>query len=279
MKKLSLIAAVAACALTASAQGPRAQPGVVITKVEVTKALVADMEKRGMKASMDRITESLDNHLAAAIVASRKFTVLQRGITQDVSRRGMGIELRENDYTIAIDIDSYLDKTEARVIAGRRYEQRTLHLSGQVTIANAETWEVLDKSNIQMRFPEENEPTQETATLDMMLPELTRKFAEASFERIMDFAFPFRVIDAEDGILTLNRGADFVSDGEKVDIYGKGRTITDPDSGQKLTVPGRKLGTATIILTAPTYSQAEADGNFAVTAGAEVRKIKKQTDE
>jgi len=273
MKKIFLVAAVAACALTVSAQETKGRPGVVVTKAETTKALADDMVKRGMKPTMDRITEAVDSHLEAAIAGSRKFTVLARGITQDVSRRGTGIELTANDYTITIKFDSYLDNEEKL----QNFVKRRLQLSGQVTIVNAETWEVLDMSNIQI---EETDTVQVTAgvnanRLDAMLPALTRKFAADSFERLMGVAFPMKVLDAEDGVITINRGEEFLSDGDKVEVFGASRTITDPDTGEKIKIKGKSLGTATITSTEPNYSQAKADGAFTVPTGAEIRKLQK----
>ena len=273
MKKMIVIAATAACVLTVSAQETKGRPGVVVTKAETTKALADDMARRGMKTTMDRITEALDSHLEAAIAGSRKFTILARGITQDVSRRGEGIELTQNDYTILISLDSYLDNEEKL----QNFVKRRLQLSGQVKIVNAVTWEVLDMSNIQI---EETDTVQVTAgvnanRLDEMLPKLTRKFAADSFERLMGDAFPMKVLDAEDGVITINRGEEFLSVGDKVEIFAKGRTITDPDTGEKMTIKGKLLGTATIESTEPNYSQAKADGVFAVATGAEVRKLQK----
>ena len=273
MKKMFVIAAAAACVLTVSAQNAtRGRPGVVVTKAEVTKALTDDMAKRGMKPTMDRITEALDTHLEAAITGSRKFTVLARGITQDVSRRGTGVELSANDYSILINLDSYLDNAETF----QDLVKRRLQLSGQVKIVNAETWEVLDMSNIQI---EETDVTQVSATvnanrLDAMLPALTRKFAADSFERLMGVTFPMKVVDAEDGVITINRGAEFLAEGDKVEIFGKSRSIVDPDTGEKMNIKGKSLGKATITSAEPNYSQAKADSAFDAPVGAEVRKAR-----
>jgi len=279
MKKLLLIAAVSACALAANAQTEtKGRPGIVVGKAKTTNALDADMAKRGMKTTMDRITEALDGHLEAAIAGSRKFTVLERKEwDEDVMDKGNALKLRERDYAVSIRLDSFVDSSEKMQLEGKALVKRRFQLSGQVKIFGGVTAEVLDISNLQINpKPDviEVKPGQNTDRMDDMIPMLTRMFAEQSYERLMSVAFPMKVIDAEDGVITINRGEDFLSKGDIVEIFGKSRVIIDEDTEEEIKVKGKLLGKAKITSTESNYSQASAIGSFNVPEGAEVRKVK-----
>ena len=276
MKKIILFNVIMACMLTASAQTEtKGRPGVVIRNATATPALVADLQRTGMKQSFDRVAQSLDGHLAAAITDSRKFTVLVRGAqmasaTDDISRIGQSLKLRENDYAILIDLDQFIQSKEKMGdLIKHRYQ-----ISGQVAIVGGVTAETLDMSNLQA---EKVEVVQASlggdARLDKMMPELAREFATKSFERLMSISFPSKVIDVDGDFITINRGEGFFAVGEKIQVFGKGRTVVDEDTGEKISIKGRAIGTATIDSVEPNYSQATTDGTFAVTKDAEVRKV------
>ena len=273
MKKILLTALVAAT-LAASAQTEtKGRPGLVVYKAKATPALALDMKNRNMDMTLARIGQALDSHLEAAIAGSRKFTVLDRNeaVATDVDIE----EVRGADYLVFISLDSYLDSQEKLQQEGKTYVKRRFQLSGQVKITGGKTTEILDMSNIQINpQPDviEVKPGQNTDRMDEMLPLLTRAFAEQSFERLMGVAFPMKVLDAEDGVITINRGEDFLSVGDLVEIFGKGRVIVDEDTGEEIKVKGKSLGKAKITSTEPNYSQAKAVGDVDVPAGAEVRK-------
>jgi len=282
MKSILMVAATAACVMTVSAQTEtRGRPGVVVAPTLTTPILQQDIKRRGMETTLERIKQGMDGHLSAAIVGSRKFTVLERAqldsVLDDPTRLGESLGLRENDYAVIVSLDSYLDTPERATVGGKALVKRRLQISGQVRIVGGVTAEILDMSNLQL---EETDVVDANITsvdrLDEMLPKLTRRFAEESVDRLVNVAFPMRVLDAEDGVITINRGADFLSVGDTVEIFAKGRTLTDPDTGEKIQIKGRLLGVARITSTEPNYSQADPVGAYTVTAGAEARKANKK---
>jgi hypothetical protein len=284
MKKLLLIATAAACALAAQAQTETTgRPGVVVNSATATPALIADMAQRGMTVSFARMTQSLDGHLEAAIAGSRKFTVLERKelgqVLDDPTRLGDALRLRVNDYCVIMRLDSFVDSTERLPMDGKVMVKHRYQLSGQVKIVGGETAEVLDMSNLQIEdveFLQTDNAVQskdKEARLDDMMPKLARRFAEESFERLMGVAFPMKAIDVDDDVITINRGEDFLSKGDIVEIFGKSRVIEDEDTGEEIKIKGKLLGKAKITSTEPNYSQAQAVGKFDVPTGAEVRKV------
>ena len=284
MTKSVCFAMVCGCALAVSAQTEtKGKPGLVVNKATATPALIADMKQRGMATTFERVSQALDGHLSATVVGSRKFTVLERGgdlgvVLDDPAKLGQALELRPSDYAMMIKLDSFVDATDKLADGDAVLVKRRFQLSGQVRIVGGTTAEILDMSNLQIEKTDIVESdnavrsNQKDARLDAMMPQLTREFAEKSFERLMGVAFPAKVLDAEDGVITINRGEGFFSVGEKVQIFGKARTIVDEDTGETMKIKGKTIGTATITSIESNYAQAKADGAFTVTAGAEARK-------
>ncbi len=283
-KSLLFISLLCGCALFVSAQTETiGRPGLVVNQAVATPALRSDLERRGMTASFERVLQSLDGHLTATVVGSRKFTVLQRGenlnaVLDDPAKLGQSLQLRESDYGLLIELDSFLDAKDQMDDGDTVLTKRRFQLSGQVRIVGGSTAEILDMSNLQVEKTDVIQTakgissTQYDARLDEMLPVLAREFAEKSFARLMGVAFPAKVLDAEDGVVTINRGEGFFAVGDKVQLFGKARTIVDEDTGEAIKIKGRVLGTATITSVEPNYSQAAIDGEFTIAAGAEARK-------
>jgi len=287
MKKILLPSAIAALALAASAQNNETttdQPGVVVMKAFTTEALAKDIAARGMKTTMDKLTEALDNHLSAAIVSSDKFTVLQRGpelnkLLDEPTKLGDALRLAENDFGIFIKLDHYLDKSVKRTVGARVFEGRLLQLNGQVTVVGGASAKVLAMSNLEITSGDDEDGdvdnlTQENASLEILLPRITRKFANESYEFLMDKVFPMLVIDVDGSVITVDRGTGFLKKGEKIEIYGPSRTVVNPRTNKEMEIKGKLVGTATVSSVESDYSQAKTDGKFDVPEFAEARKIK-----
>lgn len=286
MKKIAFSLA-AACALAATAQTEtRGRPGLVVNKAYTTDALAKDMAARNMTTAMNRVTEALDGHLSAAVAGSRKFTVLMRGaemnsLLGEPTRLGDALQLRENDYAVFIKLDSFLDATDRLANNGTVLVKRRFQLSGQVTIVGGATAEVLDISNLQVEkvdiLQNDNavQTDQRDGRLDAMMPLLAREFSEQSFERLMGVAFPMKVLDVEDDIITINRGEGFLAAGDIVEVFGKARVIMDDDTGEEIKVKGKSIGKATVISVEPNYAQAKTARGVDVPNGAEIRKTQK----
>lgn len=284
MKQTLLSLAVCVFAMAVLAQTEtRGKPGLVVNKAAATPALSADVQQRGMAMTFDRVLQSLDGHLSATAVGSRKFTVLERGddlntVLDDPAKLGQELKLRPSDYALLIKLDSFVDAKDSLADGDAVLVKRRFQLSGQVRIVGGTTAEILDMSNLQVEkvdvVQSDNavRTNQQDARLDEMMPQLAREFAEKSFARLMGVAFPAKVLDAEDGVITINRGEGFFAAGDKVQIFGKAKTIVDEDTGETMKIKGKVVGSATVTSVEPNYAQAKADGAFTVTAGAEVRK-------
>jgi len=97
---------------------------------------------------------------------------------------------------------------------------------------------------------------------------------------VMNVLYPVKILDvvAEDEIY-LNQGQSRLNEGDVVALFSKGRTLTDPDTGVKIKIEGKKKGELTIVAVQAKYSVAElTDGKFShVKQGAIVRLLKSES--
>jgi hypothetical protein len=85
--------------------------------------------------------------------------------------------------------------------------------------------------------------------------------------------FPAKIIDVDNTTITINRGEGFFAQGDVITLFSPGKTVTDPDTGEKITIKGRAIGTARITFVEPTNAQAELAPNVTATVGAQVKKV------
>jgi hypothetical protein len=104
------------------------------------------------------------------------------------------------------------------------------------------------------------------------MPLVTRELAEKTTARLVDVLFPAKIIDVDGTTITINRGEGFVKKDDVITLFSKGKTVVDPDTGEKMTIKGKTLGTARITSVDPTNAQAELAPNVTATVGAQVKK-------
>jgi len=130
--------------------------------------------------------------------------------------------------------------------------------------------------------------TQKVLWADTLTEEIERKKDQTTTETldaiaslvvtgVMNVLYPVKILDvvAEDEIY-LNQGLSRLKEGDVIALFSKGRTMTDPDTGVKIKIEGKKKGELTVVSVQPKYSIAElTDGKFSgVKKGAIVRLLK-----
>lgn len=152
---------------------PPKKPGLYVLPSAPTPGLAAEMKRKG-DMSLDRVLDALPLDLEEAVQG--KFTIRTQGMGEPTA----------NDFGMQITLTHYLDKAANRIRGGRKYETRSLQLTGTVKIINADSGDVLATSRVDVKLGDDDDLTQEDSSLEAMLPELTRLFAEKSFERLMN---------------------------------------------------------------------------------------------
>ncbi|MCL1856765.1 MAG: hypothetical protein FWF84_03870 [Kiritimatiellaeota bacterium] len=263
---------------------------LAMDKATANEAMMADLAKGKSGVSAARITEALDNHLTVAVTASKRYTVVDRKnlakiieeqklgesglVSDDAAQMG---NLRGAAYVLTTTLDHILESQETVTFGEVTKIKRRYQLSGQATIIDANTSEIIDASNIQIEkydimdaVPGASDGG--SSRLGALLPEITREFAEKTVSRLLAVTFPAKVLRVSGKVLDINQGEGFFKKGDRVDVYGEDEVIFDEDSGEEFRLTGDIIGTATITLVTPQTSKATFNGSGEVPKGARVMK-------
>jgi hypothetical protein len=181
-------------------------------------------------------------------------------------------------------VDNFLEENVEQTFAGtgRKGVKRRFQLSAQAKVYDASTGELIEAPNIQIEKVDAiiNDGTQVTDAkrTDDLMPALAREMAEKVAIRVVDVAFPVKVIDVEDKTVTLNRGdGGGIKAGEVWTVYGPSRNITDPDTGTVIKRKGRLMGKVKITSVDPDSSQGEIIEGEGIAIGAILNRPQEAT--
>lgn len=274
-------------ALHSPAQGKKEV--LAIGKVEPTKALAEDMQRKGKTVEMRRVIEAMDGHLISALAQTRKFTLVGRSDLADLLKEqdlgdsgvidaGTAAEkgkVKGAKFRLVTTVDSFLEENVETVFAGtgRKGTKRRFQLSAQAKVYDASTGELLEAPNIQIEKLDaiigDGTQVSDAKRTDELMPALAREMAEKVAIRVVDVAFPVKVIDVEEKTVTLNRGdGGGIKVGEVWSVFGPAKSITDPDTGTVIKRKGKLLGKIRITSVDPDSSQGEVVEGEGIAVGA-----------
>ena len=262
-----------------------------VARVATTDALKASLARDHRALQLGRIAEALDAHLITEITRSRKFRMVERSDALEelikeqelyssglVSSRGAEANAMTGaELALFVTIDAFQQTTETAVFSGVQRMKVVFNLSAQMRVVDTTTAEILEVSNVQLEKVDvadvhAGSPRPETR-FDKLLPELTRELATKSVRQLIAVTFPPKVIDVDENVVTINAGADLFMVGDRCKIYGKTRTVTDPDTGEVRKIKGRMMGEVKIIDVEVDIAQGELIGNARASVGAMVKPV------
>jgi len=264
---------------------------LAVDKVKASTSLTADIAKDNRGIQCARIVEAMDRHIISAITSSRKFTIVgrqdlktildeqdlgQSGIVNQEAAAQLG-EVKGAKYKLVTVVDHFQEETARATFNEGEKLKRRFQVSAQATIYDTSTGEVLDASNIQVEKVDvigidPGTSNRQGGRTDELMPLVTRELAEKTTARLVDVLFPAKIIDVDGTTITINRGEGFFKQDDVITLFSKGKTVVDPDTGEKMTIKGKTLGTARITSVDPTNAQAELAPNVTATVGAQVKK-------
>jgi hypothetical protein len=231
----------------------------------------------------------MDSHLISALAQTRKFTLVGRSDLADLLKEqdlgdsgivdaGTAAEkgkVKGAKFRLVTTVDSFLEENIEQVFAGtgRKGTKRRFQLSAQAKVYDASTGELLEAPNVQIEKVDAiiNDGAQVTDAkrTDDLMPALAREMAEKVALRVVDVAFPVKVIDVEEKTVTLNRGdGGGIKAGEVWTVFGPSRSVTDPDTGAVIKRKGRLIGKIKITSVDPDSSQGEIVEGEGIAVGA-----------
>jgi curli biogenesis system outer membrane secretion channel CsgG len=267
------------------------QKTLYVARVIANDSLKAEVARDERAQQLGRVVESLDAHLIAEIVASRKYRMLERSdameaflVEQSLTEGGMvekkGAEMNRltgADYGLVVTIDAFQQVTDVAVFNGVQRAKVVYSLSAQMRIVDASTLEIIEASNVQLEKFEvadvSNTSNRRYGRFDAMLPKITREMAEMSTKKLVAATFPPTIIDVDENYITINAGEGVFKVGDVCKVFGKSRTVTDPDTGIVRKIKGRPIGEVTITEVEADYAQGEVSGKGRAVVGAQVKPV------
>lgn len=284
---MSIIAS--ANAQIGSKQASNSRASLAIAPIETASGVSATTASNGNAVALKRVEEAFESRLNAALAESQKFTVVARRnldvILKEQTLAGSGfIDPNDPQTARALKVAGVKWLASPRVIdfqdivrtrnfegldrtAKRRSVKFTVVVdvldtttgvvgeTAQVSVTDAD---VQDENNKAM--PEGGDPT------DSVLDAVAKKAAAGVACRILNVAFPAKVLASSAGTVSFNRGdGGCVQAGTTWRIFHPGEELIDPDTGEKLGQHELEVGALTVTDVLPRYSRAKLIGGEAAT--------------
>lgn len=287
VRSISRMSMVGAAVLTAAlAQAQATGPATLsVEKIHAKPALKKSMEFSGKALALERVTDAFDTQLADRLSASRKFKVSvvsdQADLLKAVNRAGLAAEVKTLSYGLIATLDDFEDSTERMELKALNKVgmKRKIRLSVVAKIYNlaVDPPELFETANIQVFKKDDRMDAtdlQKNAELtDELLLLAVRDASQQIADRVVNVAFPAKVLAKTDKQITINRGDSSGAEvGQIWTVMSQGKTLVDPDTGEVLGREEGIIGKARVVSVLPKMCTAELiEGAEKVTEGMVVR--------
>jgi hypothetical protein len=273
-----------AASTPAPAPAPAAMPAATrdtlgVSPVKISQALVATAAQNGTSAGLNRLTQSLDSQLVAALDGTHKFQILARSdldavlreeslsnssLTDDATAAKM-FQLAGAKYLLVVTVNDYQDRLETANFSGvgEAAQRRHVAVSCVASIYATDSAKLLESVNIAADDTDvRNDPAyvQETgsAWAENLPVNLAGTTAEKIAHGVTDVLYPAKVVAKTGNQITLNRGdGTGIAIGQLWIIYHIGDEMFDPDTHESLGREEVPIGRAVITTVNPRTAIAE----------------------
>lgn len=263
------------------------RPSIAVMPFSVDRQVVIAAGNTLYTGTIEDQTALLTDELVHALVASRKFDVLERQRIDDLLQekdflQGDNIapgeaakvaQLLGADYFVMGRIDSLSASSETKSVpySSQTYQQQRADISLYLRIVDARSGRIVAAekfdSDVKVRV-EKDKKTQNAGR------QLLAQAAQEMVGRITNTVFPLKVARVDGQTLYLNRGADGgLKAGDKVMVYHQGEQIVDRDNGELLGNTETELGLATVVVVEARFTKITLDEKGSAREGMLVRKV------
>ncbi len=228
----------------------------------------------------DPIRKQALDILSAKLAMSEKFILLERdGLEELVAEAGDGMQKIGADFIILGSITQFGRKVEG--------DQRFLSQSKTQTVEAGVSIRLVDVSSGLIIYSDEAKGYAETsakqtlgfggsagfdATLsDKAISAALSQLVENIINKCMDKPWRGYLLSVEDGQYIMSGGvSQGIATGSAFVLYKKGKSVTNPQTGMKIELPGTKIGTLTVV--ASMGDTPETEISFCTYEGQELEK-------
>lgn len=269
---------------------------LAVGPVKVTAALRARVAREGKASQLEEIAAAMDGQLIDRLQNTRKFTLIAGsqlkellpwqdwdGASGNVNiadpRAARAFQLAGCKFLAITEISGFTDLGEALEGEGGAVlaRRRTIEAVAVVQIYDTTTGILLESGNAKVKVFDKDAAGAEIQAdgnfLDKMLADVSFKLATQLTGRVLDVAFPARVVARTDDIITINRGdGTGIAKGQAWDVYALGKVIKDPDTDEIIGSERVKVGEARVIEVEPRMSRAKLTLDNGVSDGMVLRE-------
>jgi curli biogenesis system outer membrane secretion channel CsgG len=260
-----------------------------------TKALRTTAQKSGQTDSLNRLTDSLNEHLMVTFQNTHKFDIIARadlaallkeqqlpaGLITDSEAKALPGKIRRLDFLLLTSITDFLDAKDGAFIEGQgvRVDRRTVQATMVIKIFNTSTGSLMQSIVLPVSHDQRgisrvaNQGSGNGAIDDSLIEAVVGELAIKAAGRVVDIIYPPRVIGLAADVITINRGeGSGVAVDQTWEVFALGKEMVDPDTGVSLGREEVKLGEIAITDVLPKFSKARLLGdNRGIEVGAVVR--------
>lgn len=223
----------------------------------------------------DPMQKQATDFLMAKLNQSGKFILLERSdLDALVREKGDEMDKINADYLIIGSITKYGRKTEGQQKVFSSSKTQTVEAGVSIRIVDAATGLVI--------YSEEAEGYAETtskevlgiggesgfdATLsDKAISAAISQLVENIIKKCTDQPWKSYILTIDDGNYVISGGkSQGIVDGDVFNVYAKGKVVKNPQSGANIELPGKKIGTVTVVMS--TGETAETEISFCTYDG------------
>ena len=255
IKTLALLLVIA-IATSAFAQGEK----TIKRKVAIGRFTNETQYGKGMFYDRDNdpMQKQATDFLMAKLSQSGKFILLERtDLDALVQEKGDGMSKINADYLIVGSITKYGRKTEGQQKVFSSTKTQTVEAGVSIRIVDAATSLVI--------YSEEAEGFAETTTKetlgiggeagfdatlsDKAISAAISQLVENIIKKCTDQPWKSYILAVEDGSYIISGGtSQGLVPGDVFNVYAKGKTVKNPQSGVDVELPGKKIGTVTVVM-------------------------------
>ncbi len=288
-----LTLALAALALTAQAQ----KKTLGITGLTVNSAVTANVQKNGNELAMQRVVQSLNEQILAAVQGTRRFELItlnesdQKAIGAASDYNALsGVDAFDDarlQFILTTQINDFQDFTKRTEMGGldQTVELRTLRLGcvakiisvdkGRAKIYETANFQI-DKKHIDRQLSAID--TSSGRASDEIILQLSREMGERIARRVLDVLNPATILAKTGQFITINRGdGTDIAKGQMWEVLAVGEELIDPDTGESLGREEIPVGKAEIIAITPKFSRARLIEDYGVEKGHVARPMPAET--
>lgn len=254
--KLTLLAVLsAACVLPSYAQGEKTIKrkvaiGRFTNETKYGKGLFYDKENDPMRK------QALDL-LSAKLAASEKFILLEReDLDVLVAEAGDAMNKIGADYIILGSITEYGRKDQGQQSIFSSSKTQTVEAGVSIRLVEAATGLIIysdeakgyAETTTKQAFGLGGKAGFDATLSDKAISAALSQLVENIINKCMDKPWKSYILSADEGSYVISGGvSQGLAPNDMFNVYKRGKTVTNPQTGMKIELPGVKIGTVTVL--------------------------------